>query len=258
MNLTNFLYKNFLEGWKTPQQYTIFDTLAYIILALIIVYYSYKFLKNKIKFNHKTVEKTVLFILLGSIIRVYSDKGIYPRNFWTVTPGIWIIFFTLIITLLIIDEKLKAEGKVINIIALMGIILHIPYFEIKNLNALLIFTPVYLAIIIPFIYAYFKKWWIFNNHLNLYCILAHMVDGVSSFVNVDFFNYIEIHIVGGMLSKAFNTGFVMIPLKIIVLLPVLYYLDKEEDEMNNYLKIIICALGLGPGLRNLVTVILGV
>jgi len=49
-------------------------------------------------------------------------------------------------------------------------------------------------------------------------------------------------------------------LKIIVLLPVLYYVDKDKSDkkFNNYLKLIIFALGFGPGIRNLITVLLGV
>ena len=49
-------------------------------------------------------------------------------------------------------------------------------------------------------------------------------------------------------------------LKLVVLLPVLYIVDRytEPGEFRNFLKIVILILGLAPGLRDLIRLVVGV
>jgi uncharacterized membrane protein len=50
----------------------------------------------------------------------------------------------------------------------------------------------------------------------------------------------------------------MFPLKLGVILPVLYYLDKsEKGMMRDVLKVIILTLGLAPGLRDILLIMAG-
>jgi uncharacterized membrane protein len=49
---------------------------------------------------------------------------------------------------------------------------------------------------------------------------------------------------------------VMFPLKLLVVLPVLWYIDKSEDnkQFKGFLKIVILILGLALGVRDWLTV----
>lgn len=260
MNLTQFFNNYFVQGWSAPESYNLFDTLAYAVLAIILVYWSYELLKKRVTFDYKTGLQVIPFIVLGSFVRVFADSGVYPRFFWTVTPGVWIIFFALAVICLLLDAKFKTKGKFLTITPLLLIIPHLFFIEgIVNPTAIVYFIIFYALSLLPF-YLLRDKFKLLTNHFNQLCIVAHMFDATSSFVNVDFFNYVEIHVLGGFFSNLFGgTGFVMYPLKLIVLLPVLAYIDTEKEEnLKNYLKLVICVLGFGPGIRNLITVLLGV
>lgn len=257
MNISEFINTNFIQGWSSPESYNWFDTMAYALLAIVLVYFTYMVLKKKIKFTYKSVLYVTPFILLGSFVRVFADVGIYPRFFWTVTPGVWIIFLTLSLFGLYLDERFKTKGKITVIAALVGIIPHLFMMKIVNPTAIFYFILFYTLSLAPFILL--RKKFKLLSTFNIIAIASHLFDATSSFVNVDFFNYIEIHVIGGYFANMFDTGAVMYVLKLLVLLPVLYYIDKEKEKnLKNYLKLIICALGLGPGIRNLITVLIGV
>ena len=52
MNLSEFFYENFVKGWNERESYNIFDTVAYALLAVIIIMASYPLIKNKIKLSN--------------------------------------------------------------------------------------------------------------------------------------------------------------------------------------------------------------
>ncbi|MBN1924047.1 MAG: DUF63 family protein [Nanoarchaeota archaeon] len=257
MNITEFFQEYFIKGWSRPESYNIFDTISYAGLAVILVYLSYLLLKKKINFTFKTALQIIPFIVLGSIVRVFADSGVYPRFFWTVTPGVWIIFFVTALACLYLDQRFKTRGEITVITPLLLLIPHLFYINIVNGSAIIYFTFFYLLSLAPF-FLLRSKFALLKNNFNMLAIASHLFDATSSFVNVDFFNYVEIHVLGGFFAGVFDTGFVMYPLKLIIL-PILYLIDKEKDNnLKNYLKLVICVLGLGPGIRNLITVILGV
>ena len=229
MNISEFFYENFVSGWSSSESYNWFDTIAYALITIFLVWTPYNILKKRIKFSYKTALQMIPYIVLGSFVRVFADSGVYPRFFWTVTPGVWIIFFVSILVSLYLDSKFKTKGKITIILPLVLIIPHLFFIqEIVNPTAILYFVPIYLLSLLPF-YLLRNKWKLLST-FNLICIASHLFDATSSFVNVDFFNYIEIHVIGGYFANVFNTGFVMFPLKLIILLPVLYYLDQEKEE----------------------------
>jgi uncharacterized membrane protein len=94
---------------------------------------------------------------------------------------------------------------------------------------------------------------------NLGILSAHFLDASATFVALTYYGYLEQHIVPRMLfSVAGNASF--FALKIAVLLPVLYLIDRyaEEGSFKNLLKIVILILGLAPGLRDLARLMAGV
>ncbi|HIH62047.1 MAG TPA: DUF63 family protein, partial [Methanobacteriales archaeon] len=80
---------------------------------------------------------------------------------------------------------------------------------------------------------------------------VHLFDASTTFVAVDFYGYWEQHVLPTFLTNITNTAFVMFPLKILIILTVLYFIEGFEDKyVKNTLKISIFILGLAPGLRN--------
>jgi uncharacterized membrane protein len=56
-----------------------------------------------------------------------------------------------------------------------------------------------------------------------------------------------------------GTGAVMYPLKLLLLIPMLYLIDSEFDEieLRDLLKLVVLVLGLAPGCRNTILILFG-
>ena len=91
-------------------------------------------------------------------------------------------------------------------------------------------------------------------------LLAHLFDASSTFIAVDFFGYWEQHVLPGALTSLTGSAFVLYPLKISVILISLYLIDDNIDDeiVKNTLKLCIFILGFAPGLRNFLSLIMGV
>lgn len=107
--------------------------------------------------------------------------------------------------------------------------------------------------------------------VNIMIIGGHMLDASATFVGLDFYGYTEKHVVPeNLMMFADSAGFpypgmVMFPLKLLFLLPALYYMDvkmREETKENPHLmalvKLIILVLGFAPGARDIIRIALGV
>ena len=103
----------------------------------------------------------------------------------------------------------------------------------------------------------------------LYSILfAHLLDASSTFIGVDYLDYIEKHVVptffidlAGRYTD--HPSIVMYPLKLLVFIPVLYMLDRQfdvdkEKRLIGLMKLAILVLGLSPAVRNILRLLVGV
>jgi uncharacterized membrane protein len=89
--------------------------------------------------------------------------------------------------------------------------------------------------------------------------MAHLFDASSTYIAVDYYGYYEQHVLPSALTTLFGTALVMFPLKIVVILGALYIIDTyiEDRTIANMLKLAIFILGLAPGLRNFLSLIMG-
>jgi uncharacterized membrane protein len=110
----------------------------------------------------------------------------------------------------------------------------------------------------PFIFLR-NKWWLLKDKFNLSVLIAHLLDASTTFIAVDFYGYGEQHVLPNFLTQMVDTAVVMFPLKITVILTVLYIIDTsvEDKTTRNMLKLAIFVLGLAPGLRNFLSLIMG-
>ncbi len=94
---------------------------------------------------------------------------------------------------------------------------------------------------------------------NLGILSAHFLDAAATFTALSFYGYLEQHFIPRMLFPAMGPAGMFL-LKIAVVLPVLYIIDRygEKGDFNNFLKIVIVILGLAPGLRDMLRLMVGV
>jgi uncharacterized membrane protein len=85
----------------------------------------------------------------------------------------------------------------------------------------------------------------------------HMLDASATFASLSFFGYSEQHVLPNLLIPYLGPASMFL-LKLLVLIPVLYIIDRETEPGNfrNFLKTAIIILGLAPGLRDLLRLLL--
>ena len=101
---------------------------------------------------------------------------------------------------------------------------------------------------------------IVKHKINFSIVLAHLFDASTTYVAVEYFNYTEQHVLPNALNQLFDTYLTLFPMKIIVIVAVLYIIDQyfEDQTIKNLLKLTVFVLGLAPGLRNILTMALGI
>lgn len=244
--------------------YTTFNTIIFgLILGMIILGIIKIF--NKIdKDPLDLVYPLIPIILFGSTSRALVDNHIYPRIHLLATPGIYIFIGLLTILILIISiiiEK-RSNIKYSNIITIFGSTILIPNIILIIIHGINLEITIFELLIWLFISGIFillrNNIKLLNNKGNLEVLSAHIFDATSTFVAMDFFGYYEQHVLPTFLINMSGTALIMYPLKIGIILLILYIIDKEVDEKttNHMLKLAIYILGLAPGIRNFTTLII--
>ncbi len=89
-----------------------------------------------------------------------------------------------------------------------------------------------------------------------------MIDASATHVSLTYFNYFEQHVLPNFFIWLFGSTWGFYALKILVLIPVIYYLDKNKtkknEELINFIKSIFIVYGIGTGVRDVLRLIMGV
>jgi uncharacterized membrane protein len=87
---------------------------------------------------------------------------------------------------------------------------------------------------------------------------AHMLDASATFIAVDFLFAVEKHPLPTFMTSIAGTAAIMFVLKLLVLIPLVYFLDKEFKNKNfvTFMLIAVAVLGFAEGIRNLLAIIM--
>ncbi len=106
---------------------------------------------------------------------------------------------------------------------------------------------------------------IYTDGVNLLIIFGQMFDATATYVGIDFYGYSEKHPIPDFLFQTFGTSAVFIPIKLILALLIIYLIDISFKEdlaqypiLKGLIKIIVIVLGLGPGTRDTLRLVMGV
>lgn len=259
--ILDFLMENF---FYLHPGYTVFNTVVFgIVLGIIILGINRIFVKIN-KDPLELIHPLIPIIIFGSTSRTLVDNHVYPRIYLLATPGIYISIGLLTILLLVVSVLVeKYYGiKYDKIIFIVGLLFCIPNIVLMikfGINIKIFLLELCLWGFITTLFLLLKnKFYILDNKGNLNVLSAHIFDATSTFVAMDLFGYSEQHVLPTFMIDIFGTAFIMYPLKIIVILIVLYIIDKEVEDINSrhMLKLAIFILGLAPGIRNFATLVL--
>jgi uncharacterized membrane protein len=277
-----FLNPILANGWFNP-----FNTIVYSIILIIAVFYVFKLLRKlNVHIDNHFIYAILPFIFWGSSTRVLHDaaysgilspglNAFYGSPIFP-TPGSYIITFSLALgvllaSLLVQRYKKFPYWKTMFITGVVLSAVNIILLPLTNLIPFLIIAGGTLAWFLLFISPRFllerfspkkpltKKTRGFLSYENTGIIAAHFLDATATVVALVMFGYVEQHVVPRMLFPFFG-AYAMFLLKAIVVPPVLYIIDRysEEGEFKKFLKAVILILGLAPGLRNMIRLMVGV
>jgi len=243
------------------------DYLVYFAILLIILWFFSNVFFKRIKFDDKFLLLASPYIVFGITLRMLPDVGVVERNqLWNLTPGVYVV--TMAIALagvgvgMLIKRRYGIEywkfpltvGTILALFTTYTLAIHVNH-------PVRILYPFGLAAIITgaiyFASAVSSTMTIFKKRSNIAIIFAHLLDGSATFIGIDFYHFTEEHLLPEYLISLAGSAFVMIPLKIVVVLPILYLIERwriEEGERKtqeyHILKFVLFILGFGPGLRD--------
>jgi uncharacterized membrane protein len=243
--------------------YTILNTIVFGVILGICILVIIKMFKYIKKDPAELMIPLIPFIFFGSSARALVDNNIYPLTYILVTPGIYVLTGSMaIVTVLaavFIEKRTSFDFRYF--IFILGALLCVPNIIFMGpINPIATFQVVGVWALISGIFVLLRnKWSLLNNKYNLRVLTTHLFDASSTFIAVDYYGYYEQHVLPSALTALFGTAAIMFPLKIGVILGALYIIDTyiEDRTIANMLKLAIFILGLAPGLRNFLSLIMG-
>lgn len=264
--LNGFFNTYYIEPIIHKTGYNIFNTLTYGIVFALVIYGVYKILKHyDVDINFHFIIGIIPYIFLASVWHVLEDASII-KTYLFVTPMLPVIIFALTLGMLWFSKKLQkyTEQEYWKTWAFLGgalVLISLIPFDFTNLFGGGIILGVFFLFVLSITgikkLTKLKDSYLFSN-INLSVLYAHIFDATSTFATLQFFpKYTEQHVLANFFIDFFGpVG--MYVLKIPVILLVIYLLGREETQETTFVKLAIIILGLGPGLRNFLRLIVGV
>jgi uncharacterized membrane protein len=187
------------------------------------------------------------------------------------TPGSYIITFvfalaSLLISLLLQKYTKFPYWKIMVFIGFSACVLNlyllppldfVPFFIIMSVTILFSALFFMLTRISRFInYKSIKETFTPENSSLL---SVHMLDAGATWAALSFYGYLEQHPLPRLFTEILTPAGMFL-LKLVVLIPVLYVINRyaEKGDFRNFLLILILILGLAPGLRDMIRLMAGV
>ncbi len=105
---------------------------------------------------------------------------------------------------------------------------------------------------------------VYLRPLSVLILFAHLLDASATYRAISSYGYSEKHVLPSFLINLAGTPLVMYPLKLAVILPVLYIMEKyiavelKDRTMVGLLRLAVLVVGLAPGVRDMLRLSMGV
>jgi uncharacterized membrane protein len=264
--MVNNLLDYIIRSATDVETYNPINTLLFGLVFAIGVLLIYTLIINRfrLKIDGRFLFAASMWAFFAMSIRLLHDTG-FTKSELFITPYVTLIDFSLAISLLFLSIYIQRKKKIDywKTWGVSGAILGLLMLSLSNLSnwegfvfvVMLWAASLLILVGARKIFPSFLTWW------NIGVLEAQLMDAAGSFAGITFFGFSEEHVLGGAAIKyAESMGFtlfgsgswVMFLLKLIVLVPVLYYIDQYRGDINekNYIKTVIFVLGLAIGLRN--------
>ncbi|RZN34333.1 MAG: DUF63 family protein [Methanophagales archaeon ANME-1-THS] len=276
--LKRFIETYYLNPIIHDTGYNPINTLTWALVLVVCLFLTFKLLKKlEIGIDRRFIAAVVPYILVGASLRVVEDAEVVspPLSYLLITPLIFFLLFASCLAILILSVNVFRSSKRGNadhlrLFALIGflwlianLVILIGMEEITAPWVLFAVTGI-SGILVGIIYAIGVRGGIplLTDRVNLAVLAAHLLDATSSYIGIDLLGYTGKHVLEGLMVRYAGTAAGMIPLKLGILIPLLYLLDtqftEEEVELKNLVLLTLITIGLAPGVRNTLRLMLGV
>ncbi len=264
--LSNFIDTYYVRPIIEGTGYNPVNTVTYALILLAALFLILKvFRKMELDLDRTLWINLVPWVVLGGVMRALEDKAVFSflgtMRYLFVTPLIYLTLFAVVFASLLILKKLKKSN---NHLGYLGLI--ILAFSLLPV-ALKAERVIALAIILLISFGVFFSTWallfkfkrkVFSEFMNCSPIFAHILDASSTFVAISVVGgYVEQHIVPRLIMENLHPAFFIL-FKVILVSLAIYFVDREvEGNWSWMLKFAILVVGLGPGVRNSLTILMG-
>jgi len=278
--ISEFIYKYYIDPIRYGQAYNVVDTLTYAIILIISVFLIYRWLKNAgIAIDGPFVLATIPYVVLGGVLRVVQDTGMIASGlqYLLITPLIYFLLFFFTAGSLFLSRYLQTKNAVPDFIRLYAgigaaaaiivtcVLFWYGFTHTRVALNVLTIIPLMAVVTTAAVWGFMRyvlKWEYVADPLYTLLIFGHMLDASATSYGIDLhpMRYVEQHVVGSGLIALTHTAFVMFPLKLCVLFPAIYVLElyRKEAEGNLWHLILLAMIvvGLAPGIRDMVRMVL--
>jgi len=268
--LAAFVQKYYIDPIIYDTSYNPVDTITWAIILGLAILGLIKLLRRwDILMDERLLLSTLPYVLAGSSLRVIEDANLVaaPWRYLLITPLIFFLVFLITAACLILSRKIWGE-KFHARYAAFGFLW--TFFNLAVLSTLGFKNTWVIAAVfllgslltggVLFCGRHLSALKFLDDRFNQMIIYAHMLDASSTYYGVDWFGYYEKHVVPTFLIDLTGSAAIMFPLKLAILLPVLYMIDKsmQEPSLRNLTKLTLITLGLAPAIRNTLRLALGI
>jgi len=230
--------------------YNPINTTVYGILIGVAVYLVYKLIN---KYNINIDKYSIIFAFLTAFlcgtIRVLGDLNKLPQNFFFMSPFIYFNIALIGFIIYTLAQKYKQYNLSI-IFMIVVFFFSLTFYELKNLTGII--SIIFISFVIFLIMLKLSRnFELLKDKFNFYAIFAHLFDATSTFISIDFFNYTEQHFVPLFFINLSGTAFVMYFLKLLVIIPIIIYLEKDKSLLRKLVLLAIIYLGFLTGIRDM-------
>ncbi len=279
--IRDFIYKYYVDPIVYGQPYNIVDTLTYALVLIVALYIIYRWLARSkiVQVDSRFILATLPYVVLGGLLRVVEDTGMIspPWQYLLITPLIYFVLFFFTVLVLVGTAHAEKAGLIRNyalfyagagVIACIAVSGLLVSFGLQNgiiavnMLATILGMGILATLLVYGAMRYLLGWKYAADPLYLALIFGQMLDASATSYGIDLhpLDYMEVHVVGSNLIELTGTAFVMFPLKLAVLFPGIYILERYRDEGPSILwHLIILAMitvGLAPGVRDMVRMVL--
>jgi len=277
----DFIEKYYIDPIRYGQPYNVVDTTTYALVLILSLYIIYRWLSRSpaIRIDRDFVLVTLPYVVMGGLLRVVEDTGIVPQgwNYLLITPLIFFVMFLYTAGALFVSAGLQARGYARDY--------HVPYAGAGLAGALatalvlvsfgtgngiialdVLFLILALAVTttgtVYLVMRYLLSWEYVRDPLYIALLFGQLLDASATSYGIDIhpLHYVEVHVVGSHLIEWTGTAFSMFALKLAVLFPGIYLLQRFRaegpGELWHLILLAMITVGLAPGIRDMVRMVL--